>query len=244
MELTHISFFSGIGGFDLAAEKHGIKNLFHSEIAMPQIEILKKNFPNVPNLGDITKIKNIEYADIYTGGFPCQDISVANPKGKGIKGQRSGLWAEFYRLISIGKPKYIIIENSDKITKKGLEYILCDLSEIGYDAEWQVLSGRAFGLQQLRKRLYLIAYPSKEYKQGSIKEPIFRKFSLSRESSRIYPGFRTRSDLPKSRFLRTDDVLSPYLDRVGAIGNAVIPLIAYYLFLCIIKREEEATTII
>lgn len=239
MELTHRSFFSGIGGFDLGAEWNGIKNLSHSEISNPQIAILKKNFPGIINLGDIEKIQNPGYATIYSGGFPCQDISVANSKAKGIKGERSRLWSEYYRLVSIGQPKYIIIENSPMLLKRGFEQILFDLSEIGYNAEWQCLSGRYFGLQQRRTRVYCIAYRDKKHFKGGLSESIFREFKIPGKSPRVYPGWRTRSDLPTSRFLRTNDVLSPWLDRVGAIGNSVIPLIAYYLFYCIVKREER-----
>lgn len=131
-KLTHGSLFSGIGGFELGAEMTGIDTLWNCEIEKFQGEILKNKFPHAERFTDITKTTGLRYVDIISGGFPCQDISVAG-KREGIKGKRSGLWSEMYRIIWEVRPKYVIIENSPALTISGLEQVLCDLSKIRYN---------------------------------------------------------------------------------------------------------------
>ena len=236
--LTHGSLFSGIGGFELGADLVGIKTLWNCEIEDFQRQILHKNFKNTKQYGDIKELQSPEYVDIITGGFPCQDISIAG-KGEGITGERSGLWSEMFRVIRRVRPKYIIIENSPMLAIRGFETILCNLSEIGYYAEWQCLSGTTFGIQQNRERLYCIAYRDSINKEGSSTQQIFRKFNLQGEFTRIYPGWRKRSDLPESRFLRATNGLRPWLDRVASVGNAVMPLVAMYLFHCVALHDAS-----
>ena len=84
--MTHGSLFSGIGGFELGAEWAGIPTLWNCEIEDYQREVLKKNFPHVKQYRDITKTSGLGHVDIISGGFPCQDISVAG-KGEGITGK-------------------------------------------------------------------------------------------------------------------------------------------------------------
>lgn len=165
-KLTHGSLFSGIGGFELGAEMTGIDTLWNCEIEKFQGEILKNKFPHAERFTDITKTTGLRYVDIISGGFPCQDISVAG-KREGIKGKRSGLWSEMYRIIWEVRPKYVIIENSPALTISGLEQVLCDLSKIRYNAEWQCISNYAFGYPHKRERLYLIAYSNKIGLQGT-----------------------------------------------------------------------------
>lgn len=137
-KLTHGSLFSGIGGFELGAEMAGIDTLWNCEIEKFQGEILKNKFPHAERYTDITKTTGLRYVDIISGGFPCQDISVAG-KREGIKGKRSGLWSEMYRIVREVRPKYVIIENSPALVISGFEQVLCDLSKSGYDAEWQCI---------------------------------------------------------------------------------------------------------
>lgn len=87
----------------------------------------------------------------------CQDISIAG-KNKGlIDGERSGLWREFRRLIDETKPKYAVIENVSALLSRGLNIILQDLAEIGYDATWTMLDSQYFGIPQRRRRVYILA---------------------------------------------------------------------------------------
>ena len=133
-KLTHGSLFSGIEGFGLGAAFAGIKTLWSCEYEEYQASIIKKKFGEDHGINrDIRTYSNPTFVDIISGGFPCQDISVAG-KGVGIVGERSGLWAEMYRVIREVRPRYIIIENSPMLLIRGFERVLCNLSEIGYQA--------------------------------------------------------------------------------------------------------------
>jgi len=160
-----LDLFAGIGGFSLAAS--WVWGDEHETIGFCDIDeycekTLKKNFPNIPYYNDVQKLNGSKLGkvDIICGGFPCQDISLAG-KGLGIeKGKRSGLWSEFNRLIGELRPKYAIIENVAAITSRGLNIVLRDLAETGYDAEWQCISAREVGARHKRERIWIIAYPN------------------------------------------------------------------------------------
>ena len=156
-DLTHGSLFSGIGGFELGAEQAGIPTIWNCEIEPFQRAVLKQRFKNTIQYEDIRELTNPTKVNIISGGFPCQDISSAGG-GAGIDGEKSGLWAEMYRICGEVRPEYIIIENSPNLTIRGFERVLCNLSQIGYDAEWQCLRGTDFGMPHFRNRIYCIAY--------------------------------------------------------------------------------------
>lgn len=154
------SLFAGIGGFDLAARWMGWETAWFSEIDPYASSVLAKHWPGVPNHGDITKIDftQVEPVDMLCGGFPCQDISNAG-KREGIDGERSGLWREYARAIRELRPRYVVVENVAALLARGMGTVLGDLSEVGYDAEWAVLSANDVGAPQLRERVWIVAYP-------------------------------------------------------------------------------------
>lgn len=240
--LTNGSLFTGIGGLDLGAELVGIKTKWMCEIEPDNQIRLRKNFKNTLIYEDIRTIQNPVQVDIISGGFPCQDISIANTKAVGIVGSRSGLWSEMYRIIRQVRPKYVLIENSAMLLIRGFEQVLCDLSEIGYDAEWQCLSAKAFGLPHKRERLFIIAYP-----HGIGQQTVFDEKSIfsqtlhgasRREFSRTIGRALWKED--NTGILRIDDVLSDRMDanRLFGIGNAVTPVISLYLYRCILEHYK------
>lgn len=95
--------------------------------------------------------------DCVSGGFPCQDISAAG-RGAGITGERSGLWSEFARVIRLVRPRYAFIENSPMLTSRGLDRVLADLAEMGFDAQWAVVSAADTGAPHRRERIWILAY--------------------------------------------------------------------------------------
>lgn len=157
--LTVGSLFSGIGGLERGLEATGgFKTIWQCEIDPYASAVLKKHWPEVPNLGDITKVRweDVKRPDVICGGFPCQDISVAG-KGAGIKeGTRSGLWSEYAKAIRILRPKYALIENVSILTKRGLDIVLSDLAKAGYDAEWRDIRASDVGAPHRRERESLL----------------------------------------------------------------------------------------
>ena len=155
--------FAGIGGFSYAAEKlvGGFETTQFIEINPFSQKILNKHWSHVPIHDDITTFtaKSGEF-DIITGGFPCQDISVAGLQ-KGITEEtRSGLFFELMRVIRMVRPKYVVLENVAAILNRGLDIVLRELSEAGYDAEWSVIPASSVGACHKRSRWWLIAYPN------------------------------------------------------------------------------------
>lgn len=234
-KLTHGSLFSGIGGFELGAEMASIDTLWNCEIEKFQGEILKAKFPHAERFTDITKTAGLRYVDIISGGFPCQDISVAG-KGIGITGSRSGLWSEMYRIIWEVKPRYVIIENSPMLLIRGFERVLCDLSKSGYNAEWQCLSNCDFGFDHHRERVYVIAYSNEVEQQTRRIQERNKTQTIFIPPSKQYGGFPLSEriyKMPDREHIGVNDGIRNWTHRVGSIGNAVNPIVAKYLFECI-----------
>lgn len=237
-ELIHAGLFEGIGGFSLGAQLAGIETVWISELSNYKQNILSQHFPNAKIYGKIQNIKNAPYADILTGGFPCQDISISGTRS-GIIGTRSSLWEEFFRVAKETQPKYIVIENSPQLLNAGLEYILHDLSQIGYNAEWKIISAAQFGHRHLRKRFILIAYSNKiRFKRSlSIFRIIPEVFQQTKISKQTYlPMLLKRFDrYTNKRDLRTNTRFSVGLDKntIESIGDSINVDLAQYIFECI-----------
>lgn len=163
MILNHGSLFSGIGGFDLAAEWAGWKNIFHCEINPFGQKILKYYWPNAKLFEDITKTDFKKYngkIDIISGGFPCQPFSIAG-KRKGTEDNRN-LWPEMYRAINEIAPTWIVAENVLGITNwsKGmvLEQVYIDLENSGYNVQAFVIPACSVNAPHRRDRVWFVAY--------------------------------------------------------------------------------------
>lgn len=152
------SLFSGIGGFDLAAEWVGWSTAWMSEIDPFACTILAHHWPEVPNLGDIQTIDftTVEPIDVLVGGFPCQDISHAGHR-HGITGERSGLWKEYARAIRELRPRHVVVENVANLLTNGFDVVLGDLADLGYDAEWRVFGADDVGAPHQRHRIWIVA---------------------------------------------------------------------------------------
>lgn len=247
--MKHGSLFSGIGGFDLAAEWMGWDNKFHCEWIQNKQEILKRNFPNSESYGDIQKFSGKKYEgtiDILSGGFPCQDLSIANTSNssgaKSIKGERSGLWKEYARLVGEIRPGIIVFENSSMLLSRGFEVVLCDLSKLGYDCEWRLFYATQFGFSHLRERIYGVAYSRVKRWKNIIEQGGILQKVLSERTPRQKPvsislkRFNCNSSYED---VRMDDGFSKELDKdvIHGFGNAVIPEIPYQIFKQIQKHD-------
>ena len=159
--ITILDTFAGIGGFSYAADKlvGGFKTTQFIEINPFCQKILNKHWPDIPIHNDInTFTAGIGQFDCITGGFPCQDISVAGNQ-KGITEEsRSGLFYSLMRVIRMVRPRFVVMENVAAILNNGLDIVLGELSQAGYDAEWAVISASSLGACHRRSRWWCVAY--------------------------------------------------------------------------------------
>jgi len=171
MVLKILDLFSGIGGFSYAAEKivGGFETTQFVEIDSYCQSVLRKNFPNIPIHDDITTFTaKPRQFDVFTIGFPCQDLSVAG-KQRGINEQtRSGLFYESIRLLREVRPRFALFENVRNLLshEKGetFQEVLFQIAKSGYSCEWAVISAKDLGACHLRQRVWIIAY-SNDYGQ-------------------------------------------------------------------------------
>lgn len=240
-KLRVLDLFSGIGGFSLGLERTGgFETVAFCEIEEFPRRVLAKHWPEVPCYHDVTKLtgdileRDGIAVDVITGGSPCQDISIAG-KGDGIAGGRSRLWSEIPRLASELQPKFVIFENSRVIRSRGLSTVLQDLAEIGYDAEWHCIPASSVGALHVRDRLWLVAYPSKvrQVRWGSFWA------RASKEHAGLGCGelWERRSE---PRPMGVLDGVSNRVDRLGGLGNAVVPQIPELIGHAILASEAAA----
>jgi len=155
--MKHFDLFSGIGGFALAAQWAGIETVGLSEIEPFCCKVLAKNFPGIPNYGDITTLDGRTItADLITGGFPCQPFSQAG-KQQGQNDQRH-LWPEMLRIITESKPTYIIGENVSGFINMALEQVCADLESIGFEVVPVVIPACAVNAPHRRDRVWILAH--------------------------------------------------------------------------------------
>ena len=227
---TVLDLFSGAGGMHLAmvASDYPFKTVAFSEIEPFPSAVLAHRWPTIPNLGDITKVNDFPIADIICGGFPCQDISIANKNAVGISGSRSGLWTEMLRAIRQTEPKIVLIENSDQLAKRGLCVVLQDLASIGYDAEWHTITASKVGAPHKRARLIIIAYPNCKRRERLVKTRSIVKIRQWDWSGKAdlqllgsYP-FQPSSYWPQPLIRRVDDGVANRTHRLRAVGNGVV----------------------
>lgn len=159
--LRLLDTFSGIGGFSYAAERivGGYQTVAFVECEPFCQKVLRKHWPNVPIFDDITTYTPKRgSADVICGGFPCQDISTAGRQAGIKEGTRSGLFYELMRVIRMVEPRFIILENVSAILANGLDIVLGELAEAGFDAEWACIPASAVGACHQRDRWWLVAY--------------------------------------------------------------------------------------
>lgn len=161
--LTFGSLFAGIGGFDLGFERAGMVCKWQVEIDDYANKVLAKHWPNVRRWPDVRTWPQPDTArvDVICGGFPCQDISNAG-KRAGITGERSGLWSEYVRIVRLLRPRFVVVENVAALLIRGIDRVLGDLAESGFDAEWDCIPACAFGAPHSRERVFLVAHSNKE----------------------------------------------------------------------------------
>lgn len=242
--MNGLSLFSGIGGLDVALSGY-VRAIAYCEIdpycqGVLLSRIANGNLGNAPIWDDVRSLDGKEFLnsiDIIYAGFPCQDISIAG-HGKGLDGERSGLFFEIMRLSKEIKPKFIFLENVPAITTRGGLQVVREIATLGYDCRWCVISAASIGALHKRDRFFLLANSSSKIGSG---------LSCGKEAS--YPEFRICGKYSSinqwqeavSSICRTSDGILKRMDRIKCLGNSVVPQQAKEAFeiLMGIKKGNE-----
>jgi len=219
------SLFAGIGGLDLGLERAGMEVVWQVEIDDFCNRVLEKHWPDVKRYRDVRDVgkHNLEPVDLICGGFPCQDLSIGNQNGKGLEGERSGLWREFSRVIGELRPSWVLAENVFHTWRRWMPTVREDLGERGY---WNIplrLSASEVGADHRRTRGFVIAHSDRELIQD-----LSRRWCGSCgevEAEPLHSSWGT----PASRMARRANGVPNRVDRLRALGNAVVPQVAEWI---------------
>lgn len=250
--LTVGSLFSGIGGIDLGLERAGMVTRWFVEIDPHCRNVLARHWPGLPIYGDIAAVdwSGVEPVDVLAGGFPCQPVSTAGRRA--AQADARWLWPEFHRAIRALRPRYVFVENVAGLldVNDGTAFgdVVGDLATSGYDAEWDCLPASAFGAPHDRDRLWLIAYASSERPQAvHVESSVFLRqaapsWIIGPANSRSAVGGSTDQERPlwavEPTVPRVDDGLPCQVDRVRALGNAVVPQVVEWIGHRIVAFDE------
>jgi DNA (cytosine-5)-methyltransferase 1 len=222
MTYTVGSLFSGIGGLDLGLERAGMKVIWQSEIDPYCNKILKKHWPEVPNYGNIKDIdwSRVPRPDVICGGYPCQPFSTAG-KRRGTDDPRH-LWPWVQDAISNLRPRYAILENVRGHLSMGGTTVIGELAEIGYDAEWRIVSAAGMGAPHRRERIIIVAYPKELHSNGSNNnskismesETISKSRNGCRSQNVAYPTIsRCQAPIQQAKTIWPTDVKQSHLQK-------------------------------
>lgn len=226
--LNGLDLFSGIGGMSLAL-KEWVRPIAYCEIdPYCQCVLLSRmaegRLYKAPISEDVYELTKLQFAGnihIIYGGFPCQDISIAG-LGKGLAGERSSLCYEIFRLANEIRPNFIFLENVPAITSKGGIEVVTQITKMGYDCRWITITASSLGAIHKRERWFLLAHSKgerfKEERQPMREEERQPRFDIETK----FNTQNKRKESP-SPFYRVGDDVSFRVDRVRALGNAVVP---------------------
>ena len=243
--LTPPSLFSGIGGIDLAAEAAGFTTVCQCEWADFPMEVLKKHWPQVPKLRDITTVTKEAFFEktgretttLISGGFPCQPFSSAG-KQRGFEDERY-LWPEMLRVIRELHPSWVLGENVAGFIHLGLDKTVFDLEQAGYAVRVFVLPAVAVGAWHERKRTFIIGHAAshapRQRHGGCETEP-----RLGGMADGIPPemdGHSMWAKEPAQIPYLISDPPANVAKRLKTLGNAVVPPQVYPILRYIAEIE-------
>lgn len=241
-----LSLFSGIGGLDLAAQMAGFNTVAFCENNKFCIDILKKHWPKIPIYEDIRFLdyKKIPQIKLLYGGYPCQPFSVAGNR-KGFNDERS-LWQFMFRAIRKTNPEWVVCENVKGHITLGLDEVLSDLESENYSTTSFCIPAFAIGAKHIRERIFVVSHSSSngQYKSKNTKwidETNDNKQKRQKENSLLERcrSIRIRMERysrenwgwrAEPNICRISNGVSRRLDRIKALGNAVMPYQAYPIF--------------
>ena len=232
--MNELALFAGGGGSILASILIGWRTICAVEIDPGARQILFDRqrdgvIEQFPIWDDIRTFNGNQWrgsVDVITGGFPCQDISQSG-SGKGLAGERSGLWVEMARVIREVRPKIVVVENSPMLTDRGLGTVLADLAEMGMDARWGVFRASSAGAAHQRARIFMVAYSDGKFLQGlDVPEParIDTEKSRRRQLARAIDAALPADDY--TAMSRDPDDVARGMDGLKTTGNGWVPAMA------------------
>lgn len=230
------SLFSGIGGLDLGLERAGLTCAWQCETDPFCRAVLAKHWPTVPKYGDIREVDwdGVAHVGLICGGFPCQPVSAA---GNGLaQADDRWLWPEFAHAVGRLRPAFVLVENVSGLLSRGMCDVLGDLAALGYDADWSIVSACAVGAPHTRERVFIVAYADSQYGQAWLGDRKENERSLSAIGDRAgkscwvdsFPGVCGVVDGVPGR-----------VDRLRALGNAVVPHLAEWIGRRLMASLEE-----
>ena len=225
--MNGLDLFSGIGGISYALRDY-VRPVAYCEIdTYCQAVLLSRMSSNEiatsPIWDDIRTLDPSKWRqaiDIIYGGFPCQDISIAG-NGKGLEGERSGLFYEILRLAKEIKPSFIFLENVPAIRSRGGLQVVREVAELGYDCRWLLISAKSCGASHKRERWFMLAY--------SKSERLPRGLPIRKEEGKPLFKFKVKYDEwdeePKNKLILAGmaNGLPCRMDQIKCLGNAVVP---------------------
>ena len=242
--MNELALFAGAGGGILGGKLLGWSTVCAVEIDPYARRVLLARQADgclepFPIWDDVTTFDGSRWrgsVDVVSGGFPCQDLSVAKQGAEGIDGARSGLWKQMARIVCEVRPRYVFVENSPALTFRGLGRVLGDLAEMGFDACWGVFSAADVGAPHIRERIWILAYAGSltEYRPVLAKDcpqlggheavrcEDWKQFALV---AGISPGLGRWRELGQPGLVRVDDGVADVLDRLHAVGNGQVPAV-------------------
>jgi DNA (cytosine-5)-methyltransferase 1 len=235
-----LDLFAGIGGFSLGLERAGMEIAGQVEIDPYCQKILAKHWPDVKRMNDVTEVKGNEFGsiDVLCGGFPCQPFSVAG-KQRGKDDDRY-LWPEMFRIIEACRPTWVIGENVAGLISMGLEQVLSDLEGEGYITQTFRIPACAVDAPHRRDRLWVVAYSDSERLQGSEQKKIQRKQALQgSKDGGIFTQFGKLPSIHTPRLCRTLHGIPNGVDRIKALGNAIVPQIPEIIGRAILQIQSK-----
>lgn len=250
--MRSIELFAGIGGIALAAEWAGIETVAFCEREPFAQKVLNKHWPDVPIFDDVCTLnrKALEEkgviepggtVDIISGGFPCQPFSVAGKQGG--KDDDRDLWPEMFRIIKELRPAWVVGENVANFVRMELDRTIINLESLGYSTRTFVIPACAVNAKHRRNRTFIVAHSNSIRMERRTEESVLRKRNLPlRQVSQSFSIAERRYDTFKSRLCRTLHGIPNGVDRVRALGNAVVPQQIYPIFKAIVEIEKGELT--
>ncbi|WP_374557959.1 DNA cytosine methyltransferase [Aquitalea pelogenes] len=201
--MNELALFAGAGGGILGGHLLGWRTVCAVERDAYAAQVLAQRqndgcLPPFPIWSDVCSFDGRPWrglVDVVSGGFPCQDISAAGA-GKGIHGERSGLWRQMARIISEVRPRFVFVENSPLLVGRGLAVVLGDLAQMGYDAQWGCVSASDCGAPHQRDRAWIVAHANGVREQQPAREQQISRMGTGKRSEAVadasdtWPGWR------------------------------------------------------